>query len=238
MSGSERYGDLVKGVRELRHALLPPRFGATGAYRSPRQVHLRAVSFRILVHAEVESFLEDRALALFDAAWRAWEEAGVPSRVITALLAFSGVATSLPPRRLGGDSTNQKAYETLSEPIQKAQSIWRSAQKENHGVKEANVLSLLLPLGVDPAALDVTLLADLSSYGADRGHVAHASPVYLSQYLDPQVEWLRASQLVSDLERIDTLISDAIKEVSVLQKALTPRRANRTSTPAGSAPTQ
>lgn len=226
MAGSKRYGELLYGVRKLRNALLPAKFDPTGSYRSAERVHLRAVSFRILVHAEVESFLEDRALELFDSGWKAWEHDNVPNRVVTALLAFSGVATALPPGKLGGDPANQKAYEDLKQPVQKAQAVWRAAHRDNHGVKEANVLALLLPLGIAHGELDTTLLADLTSFGADRGAVAHRSSVQVGQYSDPQAEKQRADQLVANLLGIDVLIDSGIQEVRVLEKAIARKNAS------------
>lgn len=227
MAGSRRYGELLRGIQRLRRALLPAKFDPTGSYRSPERVHLRAVSFRILVHAEIESFLEDRAFDLFDAAWQSWNRDNIPSRVITALLAFSAVATAPPPGKLGGDPGSQKSYDDFKHPVQKAQACWRSLHKDNHGVKEANVLGLLLPLGIAPSDLDTTLLADLTSFGADRGAVAHQSSVQVGQYADPQVENQRVQQLVTSLLPLDSVIDAGINEVRMLSNALITQRAPR-----------
>lgn len=219
MAGSNRYRELSHGVRSLGRALLPSRFDPTGSYRSAERVHLRAVSFRILVHAEVESFLEDRAYELFDVGWQAWRNHNVPNRVITALLAFSGMMTASPPSKLGADPANQKTNEDLKHHVEKAQAVWRASHRTNHGVKEANVLALLLPLGVAHDKLDTTLLADLTSFGTERGAVAHRSSVQVGQYSDPQVEKSRARQLVASLLAIDALIDSGIREVRLLEEA-------------------
>lgn len=217
---STRYNELQRCAQRLREALLPSKFDATGNYRSPERVHLRALSFRILIHAELESFIEDRAMELFDVAWQAWIQDHVPSQVVVALLAFSGVSTQVPPGRLGHDPANQKAYNDLREPVQKAQAVWRAAHKDNHGVKEANVLALLLPLGIAPNDLDPTFLADLTSYGSDRGAAAHSSSVKVKRATDPRVELERAQQLIKDTAKLDEVIDAGIDSVSRLRKAM------------------
>lgn len=227
MPDSRRYRELGRAVSKLRKALLPRRFSPTGTYRSEESVHLGAVSFRILVHAEIEAFIEDRALELFDEGWKAWSVSRVPTRVILGLLGYSGTSTMLPPGKLGGDAANQKAYDDLATPVQSANNVWRASHRENHGVKEANVLRLLLPLGIESTELDTTLLADLTSYGADRGTVAHRSSVGVGRYADPREEVQRAEQLVASLRALDRVLDVALKEVRTTQAAIVRSRHRR-----------
>ncbi|MGE3676242.1 MAG: hypothetical protein AB7K71_41615, partial [Polyangiaceae bacterium] len=181
----------------------------------------RAVSCRILVHAEIEIFIEDSAFALFDAGWRAWETNKVVNRVILGVLAYAGTTTVPPPAKLGGGTRNQMSYEDVAVPVQKAQSIWRSVHRENHGIKEANILALFLPLGVPADAFDSTLLADLTSFGTSRGAVAHGSPLRVLGYADPKSEYEQAMALVASLGSIDELVQEGIREVGALHKAIT-----------------
>jgi hypothetical protein len=199
-------------VTKSRRALLPGRFDPTGTFRSPERVHLRTISFRILVHAEIEAFLEDRTRDLMDAAWGHWQTSRLPSEVIVGTLAYSAIETSLPPKSLG-ESSNKKAYDDIGVPLQKAQNVWRFNHTNNHGIKKENVLMLLLPLGVQHSKLDTTLLADLSSYGVARGEVAHRSNYTTTAYADPKSEYDRATKLVADIEKLDKLIDVAITRV-------------------------
>lgn len=219
MPSSKRYKDLLLRLGKLRRALLPAKFDATGYYRAAERVHLRAVSFRILVHAEIESFIEERAFELFDAGWKAWRNDRTPNGVVLALLAYSGVTTSAPPEKLGGDPSNQKSYEDITVPLEKAQAVWRSKHRENHGVKESNVLALLLPLGVPASALDSTMLADLTSFGGLRGSVAHESSVGVTTHADPKSEYDRARQLMAALRAVDESIADALEELRKVGEA-------------------
>lgn len=92
--------------------------------------------------------------------------------------------------------------------------------KKNHGIKEANVLALLLPLGIDGSHLDTTLLADLTSFGGLRGAVAHKSSVRVTTYADPKSEYDTANQLVIALVSIDKLVGDALSELNKIIKVL------------------
>ena len=222
MAASKRYRALKRAVGKLRRALLPRNFDPTGSYRGAERVHLRAISFRILVHAEVEFYLEDRALELLTSAWSQWQSARVPSDPILGLLAYGGVETVLPPRKLGGDPENQEAYDDVEEPLKRAQNVWRATHKRNHGIKEENVLALLLPLGIRADDVDTTLLADLSSFGGARGEVAHRSAVGTTKRADPKDELDRANGLVDDLLSLDDVLSKAVDQVGRFAKAVAP----------------
>ncbi|MEW5756890.1 MAG: HEPN domain-containing protein [Pseudomonadota bacterium] len=221
MATSMRYKELQRGVHKLRKALLPGKFDPTGTYRSAERTHLRAISFRILVHAEIESFIEDRAHELFDEACNAWTTHRVPSRVLSGLLAFSGHTMPTPPSKLG--SSGKKDHDDIDGILSRAKKRWKDEiHKKNHGVKEPNVLALLLPLGIDGGDLDTTLLADLTSFGGSRGAVAHKSSVGVTTYADPKSENDQANQLVAALESIDELVGDALEELKKTKLALTP----------------
>lgn len=208
---SQRYLELAKRVTELRSHLLPSRFDETGSYHSPGRVNTRTLSFQVLAHGEIEAFLEDRAWELFNAGWSHWQSRSAPSRVLLALMAFSGTTTMAPPSTL--DLRNeQKAYKDISVPVHRAQEAWRNRYKDNHGVKEKHVLGLFLPLGIHPDRLDTTLLADLNSFGGLRGEAAHRSSGRVTKQLDPRSEYDRVLKLIEALKAIDAAVQDALDE--------------------------
>jgi hypothetical protein len=171
-----------------------------------------------MVHAEIEAYLEDRSREVLNAAWKHWQKTRVPSETIICLLGFSEVALKLPPDSLGG-GPNKLSYESIDTPLQKAYSVWLTRSRENHGIKEANVLSLVLPLGIEHKKLDTTLLNDLSSYGAARGLVAHTSNYTITQYADPRDEFNTATKLATDLEKLDELFNYMIARTNKFAKA-------------------
>ncbi len=72
MNRSERYRKLVKELQVLRHHLLPEEFDPTGNY-SP-EILTRASMFRVLAHAEIESYIEERSWETAIAAVSSWQE--------------------------------------------------------------------------------------------------------------------------------------------------------------------
>ena len=213
MSASARHRQLGSSLAKLRKALLPRKFDPTGSYRNTQSVHVKAVSFRLLVHAEIESYLEDKALELATAGWNVWKAKRISTDVSVGLLAFAGFEMFKPPKKLGGDGSNQKAYEDCGSALERSHGTWRYDHKNNHGVKEENVLALYLPLGLPIAALDSTLLADLSSYGASRGQVAHASSLSVATFADPKTEFEKAKNLIDDLMKLDTSVALALDRI-------------------------
>lgn len=207
-----------KAITKSRHALLPGKFDPTGTYRSPDKVHYRALSFRIMVHAEIEAYLEDRSHEVLNAAWTHWKATRVPSETVICLLGYSDVTLKLPPDSLGGGQ-NKLSYESIETPLQKAYSVWLTNSRENHGIKEANVLALVLPLGIEHTKLDTTLLNDLSSYGSARGLVAHTSNYTITQYADPRNEFNTATKLATALEKLDELFDYMIARANKFAKA-------------------
>lgn len=75
--------------------------------------------------------------------------------------------------------------------------------KDNHGIKEANVLSLFVPLGIPASAFGSTLLPSLQTFGELRGEHAHHSGKAVISAVDPETEWKRIEQLSVELASFD-----------------------------------
>jgi hypothetical protein len=103
-------------------------------------------------------------------------------------------------------SPPQKVAPTLSSRIYRAHGAFAAyAKSRNNGVKEGNVLQLLLPIGVPADQIDLQWLLALDAWGASRGEVAHnAKRVQTS--LDPLEEWKTVGYLVSGLKEVDVLL--------------------------------
>jgi hypothetical protein len=159
-----------------------------------------------MAHAEVEVFLEGIAKDTALAAWKDWQGAHRTTRTLVTLLAFSEITLQLPPDAVPAPGTNRTRPIEVDDYLQKALNVFLEAIKRNHGVKEENVLRLLVPIGVAQKDLDGTLLADLESFGAERGEAAHSSSATISKACDPESEFKRVVSIVSQLERLDTVV--------------------------------
>jgi hypothetical protein len=96
---SRRYRQLDGRFRVLRRIFLPKRFNRTGTY-SPDTLD-RARAFRVLMHAEIESYLEDRVLEAAQKAFAAWHSATRVSVPLAALLASFAASKPGFPQQIG-----------------------------------------------------------------------------------------------------------------------------------------
>jgi hypothetical protein len=213
MSRSARYRILYKELNRLKKQFLP-RIDPTGVY-SDRQL-ARTLAYRVLAHAEIESYLEDRVWEVVIDVKRRWDSLGKAHRTLICLIAFSGQAMDIPPGTLTPSKPNKDISQEkvkIGKKLDSAISCFKRVIDQNHGVKEANLLALLLPIGIDSDDLDPALLATMNTFGEQRGLVAHSSATAYRtiQPPDPTTELNVVKQIVQGLLQLDELINDLIK---------------------------
>ena len=209
MALSARFKELRSRLTELRKHFLPNRFSDTGEY-SERQLD-RARGYRLLVHAEIESYLEDISRDIVLKAIRDWKSSNTPSVTLVTFIAsyhsswnFHDQLSNEQIIEVAKSRKNPK--ESLDEIINLAQTQFISKVKGNHGIKEGNFKTLILPTGIDISVIDPTWLTNLDSFGTRRGEVAHKSKRTTSQ-INPQDEFNAVSDLMVGLKKLDRDIS-------------------------------
>jgi hypothetical protein len=197
---SARYRSLQLNVARLEKRFLPRKL--TGPFTD--REHDLARGFRLLAHAEIEAYLEDRAKDVAQASVRQFKVDRKPKTVVWCLVAFQLVQNELDEKyfreHYGGrndhiDSVITKAYNRFDYLI-----------RHNHGIREVNVLNLLLPIGFTPGEIDNTWLSTVDSFGSNRGETAHTSykPTVL---VDPATEKSTVLQILSGLVDIDAVFT-------------------------------
>lgn len=215
---SQRYFQLRTQIGQLSRSLLPRLKKGEPFDLSPR-LSLRALSYRVLCHAEIETYLEDRALEIAQKAFKSWKDKGHICRPTLYLLAFSGlkfenVPDSLkpPPKRKQSDWDNLiKPHSRISQATSSYLSFIRF---KNNGIKEENILKLLIPLGFDIVDLDELFLAELNDFGTKRGEAAHVSTAgHVTRGVNPLDEAAQVRRILDSLRQIDSkldlLLADA-----------------------------
>jgi hypothetical protein len=163
------------------------------------QAHTRA--FLVLSHAEIESYLEGWAKEIARAAENAWSASSRITKPLAYLIATLAERIQVPVTVTG---PNQKdSTQKLADASVKLFQKYYKVVKDNNGIKEKNVLTLLAPLGIPASALGSTLLPGLDSLGALRGSHAHESAKAVASVLDPETEFKRVAALVTDLGLLD-----------------------------------
>lgn len=199
---------MVSQLKLLQAHLLPRAFEPTGLYDDAHKVSTRALAYRVLAHAELEAYFEDRVIEIASKARLAWDHGSV-SRVALCLLAFSGKDMGPPPATLEAPNENKrKLWPQLVDVHERfvpaVSSFHHFVRNENHGIKEKNLMALLLPIGLDPKKLDPSFLADIESFGALRGTAAHSSNnKTATQGVDPEQELKRVDALLDGVLALD-----------------------------------
>ena len=195
MSNSERFRVLKRELLRLKKQFLPKTISPTGDY-SDRKIAL-TVAYRVLAHAEIEAYLEDRVKEVALNAKTKWDSERKVNRTLLALVAFA-------------KNPKTMSSQLLDEKISFSVSFFIHTISQNHGLKEANLLALLLPIGIDNSDLDSVMLATMNTFGDQRGLVAHSSQTFykVTQPLNPSNELSRIEQITQQMMELDCLISN------------------------------
>jgi hypothetical protein len=210
MPKSVRFRMLTKELNRLKKQFIP-KINPTGSYSERQLAH--TLAYRVLVHAEIEAYFEDRVWEVVLNAKNHWDSQGKTCRTLICLLAFSGLMMEVPPDTLTPSQGSKKVPDgkiKINKKIDSAIESFNRAIKQNHGIKEANLLALLLPIGIDTDDLDdPTWLATMNTFGEERGVVAHSSSTSPTiQVPDPATELGRIEQIISPgLCKVDELIN-------------------------------
>lgn len=156
----------------------------------------RAAAYLLFAHAEIELFLEERCKEVALSALEKYESSGQPSKTLTVMLGYFGKSHNVP-----GEINSANAAESDALKSHSAKHISVSAKsvamasaavtayfakvEKNNGVKEKHVLELTLPLGVHAKAFDSIWLAEMSTFGSERGNPAHVGISAIQSQTDP-----------------------------------------------------
>jgi len=213
---SHRFQILVGRIIDLRKCLLPLQFSPTGVYDNDDHVRIKSLSFRVLTHAEVESYFEDRVIEVAKNALAAWRSRNTISRSLVHILAFSGSEMELPPSTIAAPSPTQaKSWPSrisIDERIENATTKYiRGVTVDNHGIREKNLISMLLPVGVDVLRIDPIFLANMDNFGKKRGDAAHQSTsVQVTTGIDPKDEFQNIVTILAGIKLIDEQLDKLI----------------------------
>ncbi|GCL42602.1 hypothetical protein H6F39_07720 [Anabaena sp. FACHB-1250] len=216
MPESDKFITLRTQLNRLKDEFLPE-ISPTSSY-SESQLS-RTAAYRVLAHAEIESYLEERAWEVVQNAKTLWDTSGKTTRTLICLLGFSDLTMDKPPDTLRkpNNVSQDNHYKRLqiTEKINSAINSFKKVIDNNHGLKEKNILALLLPIGINSNDLDPnnTWLANMNTFGQKRGLVAHKSATsYMTiQTPDPANELNTVTQITDELLRIDELINNLIE---------------------------
>lgn len=147
-------------------------------------------AFRLLVHAELEEYLESKARDGLDAMEAAFNGGLTSVRDNAGLLVIA--------RMLELELRFDAAHWTTD--IRATLRAARDWIAENNGIKESSFTMLSAFSGKMPDEVDAALSASLSSYGTARGDVAHRSVARVRTIYSARDEAKAADDLVTGLD--------------------------------------
>jgi hypothetical protein len=204
---SRRYNDLIGRHTFLRATFIPPAKPADSIYSTEEIEH--GTAYAVLMHAEIESYLEDRAEALLDRAISAWLVRRRLSAPLIGLVCYRGKLAAI-----ADDIFAQGPDNKLESVIHFAAQEHKNRIGANNGIRRRNIAKLFIPLGFSEADLDEALVASLDGFGARRGEIAHKPPARRTvQVVDPVDESITILDLLTELEVVDDTITANLNRI-------------------------
>lgn len=170
MANSKAFIDLTSSIKRAKKIgnRVPP-------YGSLKDVDdLKVRSLILLSHAAIEQYLEEFSLEIAKESLRLLQSNGVVNGPLLSLITFHKSAFA---RLFSGQGRHSVFKPALISVAVNAVDLHEKAINGNHGIKNKNQDSILLPIGVDTDLMDATLRGMLESFGNKRGGVAHSAGI-------------------------------------------------------------
>jgi RiboL-PSP-HEPN len=208
MARSQRFRELQKRLTELRRHLLP-RTSLTGAYTARQYDRVRA--FRLLAHAEIEACVEDLVFKVATESFQRWKLDSRPRTCLVALVAYYEGSFPPTPTSILQPSQNP-TLDLLEARIERAKNHYcNQIIRNNHGIREHDLLSMFFPVGITDTDLDNAWLATVDSFGQTRGETAHRAG-RTQQPPDPVDERDTVDQIVAGLGVVDARLTALLND--------------------------
>lgn len=199
---STRFDELEQRLVELQKSFLPSPFDPTGLYEDSVYEHTKA--YRVLAHAEFESFVEERVLEVVNKSFDSWKTSGKATTALIGLVAFHEVINPLPESF--ADFGTKKKHRDLATCIENAKNGYNYyVRRENHGIKIKNLIKLLVPVGLTESDFDSEWLTTTEAWATARGEVAHKT-AKVQVKPDPQHELKTVTKILDGFRKIDATL--------------------------------
>lgn len=197
MRGSKRFKVLERRVLHLRAILLPSEYNPTGTYS--QAVYDKTTAYRLMSHAEFESYVEDIVKETVDLAVERWNKLGIVSIPVACI-----VASFETTERINSFPKDPKKPRppAISTYINKSHVHFKHHIDGNNGIRTQNLLSMLVQVGIEEKDLDATWVGAVDAFGAHRNVVGHNSGVIAYQ-ADPKTAFDATQTICDGLHDVD-----------------------------------
>lgn len=203
---TEKYIGLQSRLGKLRKVYLPKVFSPTGLYSD--SVYEKVRAYKVLAHAEMEYYFEEVALAIAKKSYGRWKSSNKASTPLLSLVAYYEGQFSPPPNTHDGNNADKDLNWRIDTAYTNYNKMVRS---NNHGIKEKNVLSIFLPIGVKISDIDESMLLALENFGSERGIIAHSTRT--PTLITPDDALASVKDLMTYIDSFDQFLAEYKKAV-------------------------
>lgn len=215
---SKSLRSLRDNIKTLRQHLLPKRFRSSGNY--DKEIFTRVVAFRVLSHGAIEEYFEDRAIEIARLAHVSCRDNGRISLTAACLVAFSAGESRPPPDTIDPPQPTRASLWAAEIDFRERLGVCASRyisriKNESHGVREKNVLSILIPIGIRADRIDRLFLSEIDNFGKTRGEYAHSGVAsHVRKRPNPKDELAKVNKIIEMITPIDQEMDELIKQFS------------------------
>jgi len=161
-------------------------------------------SFRILFHSEIEYYFESIAIKKVEKSLSLWLHDQTINATLLGIMAFSRNFLPNVPRKLSEISNRNDLNFRIHSTVKWYKDL---IEKSNNGIKENNIIPIIVPLGIDYTKINQELLSALTTYGSKRGELAHVSYAKVINIMDPSDEIQATELIVTEIKILDELLN-------------------------------
>lgn len=199
---STHFRYLTKNLNKLEQVFLSMKRRHDGSYTVREQTMVRA--YGLLAHAEIEYYFENIAKEVVLNAYAKWKSDKKPSHVLMSVTTFINIKEKI-PEKVSRQKINKDEEGLIENRLQEYVSKYMAIIDKNNGVKEIDLLKLLLPLGIHLNEIDTTFLISIDSFGRDRGEIAHNS-IKTQSLIDPFTKQRDVTNILTEIGKLDNKI--------------------------------
>jgi len=201
MAPSSEYKSLKQRISTLNRTFIPQKIHDIPSLSTKKLDHARA--YRLLAHAELEHYFEHRAQSIAKKALELWTTKNKTSHPLQHLTC--NIIGEMKGLVANGNVT------TASSIIKKAYAQYTHSLKNNHGIKRINILTILLPLGIQEDDIDQGWLSTIDGFGKARGETAHTSGIINT--INPYDDHNTLNIIMDGIKSIDSLLNKLIRTI-------------------------
>lgn len=199
---SKYFRDLNKNLDKIEKMFLSMDVKDDGAYNLRELTMARA--YGLLVHAEIECYFENIAKEVVLKSYKKWKLEKKSSHVLMSVTAFLNPKEQI-PENVSNEKINKNEEGLIENRLKDCVSRYIGMIEKNNGIKETNLLKILLPLGIHLNDIDHTFLNSANSFGHYRGELAHNS-IKTKSLIDPFAKKKEVANLLTEIRILDNKI--------------------------------